>query len=198
MKRLTMLIASVFFGVFVSAAYSQSLADLANKEKERRAEIKDNKVITEEEAAKYKSGPENAVNADAEDASGKQSSENNETAAAAKPSTFPKTDPDEPVDFQGRPESYWRTTMAEARRRVTDLENEKNVLVLKLNDLQTQFYREDDGFKREGIQREIQKTFYEQDQNKENLEKAKNSLQDLENEARKSGALPGWIAARNP
>ncbi len=197
MKRHAMLFTAVFFAVFAAAAYAQSLADLANKEKERRAEIKNDRVITEEDASKFRSEPENAVNDDAKALSGKESSEKNE-GEAAKSSTFPKIDPDEPVDFQGRPESYWRTTMADARKRVKDLENEASVLVLKLNDLQMRFYREDDGFKREGIQREIQKTFYEQDLNKENLANAKNSLRDLENEARKSGALPGWIAARNP
>ena len=74
-----------------------------------------------------------------------------------------------------------------------DLENESNVLVLKLNDLQNRFYREDNGFKQQEIQREIQKTIYEQDQNKKNLGLARDALIDLEKEARKSGALPGWI-----
>jgi hypothetical protein len=97
------------------------------------------------------------------------------------------------MDFQGRPESYWRQTMADARQKVVDLENESNVLVLKFNDLQNRFYREDNGFKRLEIQREMQKTIYEQDKNKENLANAKTALTDLETEARKSGALPGWI-----
>jgi hypothetical protein len=83
--------------------------------------------------------------------------------------------------------------MAEARQKVKDLENEANVIILKISSLQTQFYSESDGFKREGIGREIQKCFYEQDRNKEELAKAKDILQDLEKEARKSGALPGWI-----
>ena len=84
--------------------------------------------------------------------------------------------------------------MSEARQRVKDLENEKNVLILKQNRLENGFYREDNGFKREGIQREIQKTFYEQDLNRENLRKARDALEDLLKEARKSGALPGWIS----
>ena len=84
--------------------------------------------------------------------------------------------------------------MADARQNVKDLTNEANVIVLKIADLQNKFYSMDDGFKREGLQREIQKSYYEQDLNKQNLEKAKSELQDLENEARKSGALPGWLA----
>jgi hypothetical protein len=65
--------------------------------------------------------------------------------------------------------------------------------MLKANDLQNRFYKESSGFKQQDIQREIQKTLYEQDQNKANLAKAKEELADLEKEARKSGALPGWM-----
>jgi hypothetical protein len=108
-------------------------------------------------------------------------------AAKEKPSS------DEPVDFQGRPESFWKQAFADARRKVSELENEANVIILKLNDLQNRFYRESDGYRQQEIQREMQKTFYLQDLNKENLAKAKDALVDLEKEARKSGALPGWI-----
>ena len=172
--------------VLAPAARSQSLADLAQKEKDRRAEITtDSKLITNEDASKYGGGtittgeiPE------------KTSPEKKDQTESAKGN---KENADEPVDFEGRPESYWRQTMADARQKVKELENEANVLTLKLASLQNQFYAEDNGFKREGIQREIQKTFYEQDLNKENLAKAKDGLQDLEKEAKKSGALPGWI-----
>jgi hypothetical protein len=88
--------------------------------------------------------------------------------------------------------------MFDARKRVTDLENEANVITLKIADLQNQFYKESDGFKQQAIQRDLQKTIFEQDQNKENLSKAKQSLQDLEAEARKSGALPGWLDGKPP
>jgi hypothetical protein len=194
MGKLAVFLSAVFLVVLVPAVCSQSLADLANKEKERRKEIKNDKVITEEDAARYRGEPEKTVT-EPDETSAKERAEIKGSEAETRSQ---KSDPDEPVDFQGRPESYWRKTMADARKKVKDLENEANVLVLKLNDLQNQFYREDDGFKRETIQRDMQKTFYEQDLNKENLAKAKDALRDLENEARKSGALPGWIEARNP
>ena len=47
--------------------------------------------------------------------------------------------------------------MSEARQKVKDLENESNALILKVNRLQDQFYKESDGYRRETIQREIQK-----------------------------------------
>jgi hypothetical protein len=193
MKKFVVLLLTIFLIAFVSASYAQqSLADLAKQEKERREEIKNNRVITDEEAASYvKEGQ--ASPALPEQPLGTTPPEKQGSEAANKPQAN-NTETDEPKDFAGRPESFWRNTMAEARKSVKDLTNEANVIVLKIADMQNKFYRMDDGFKREDIQREIQKSYYEQDLNKQNLEKAKSGLQDLENEARKSGALPGWIA----
>ena len=191
MKRIAVLLPLALFIAIVSAAHSQSLADIAKKEKERRDEVKNAKVITEEEASKYRSqAPADAAAPD--QASTAASSEKKEGDIGTKPEAG-KQDSNEPTDFQGRPESYWRKTMAEARQKVRDLTNEANVLVLKIAELQNEFNVAADNFKRESLQRDIQKSYYEQDQNKEKLEKAKAEIQDLETEARKSGALPGWL-----
>ena len=194
MKKIAVLLHTVFLIAFVSVSYAQqSLADLAKQEKERREEIKNNRVITNEEAASYvkEANPSSAL---PEQQSGTVHPDKRGSEAANKPQTD-NPEADEPVDFEGRPESFWRKTMAEARQKVKDLTNEANVIVLKIADQRNEFYRMDSGFKQRGdLQREIQKSYYEQDLNKENLEKAKLSLQDLENEARKSGAPPGWLA----
>ena len=189
-----MLLSVSILAFFVSLSYSQSLGELAEKEKQRREVIKNGKVITDEEAAKYWTDtqtmePPAGNQAPATDAKNQESEAKDSANAKA-------ANPDEPVDFQGRTESYWRKTMSEARQKVKDLENEANALILKVNQLQDQFYKESDGFRRETIQRDLQKSYYEQDLNKENLANAKAAVQDLENEARKSGALPGWIEDR--
>jgi hypothetical protein len=196
MKKFAVLLPMAFLIAFVSASYAQSLADLAKQEKERREEVKSNRVITDEDVTKY-TKESRASTVPAEQQPGPARTEKQEGAEANKLETD-EPESDEPTDFEGRPESFWRKTMAEARQRVKDLTNEANVIVLKIADLQNKFYSMDDGFKREDVQREVQKSYYEQDLNKQNLEKAKAALQDLENEARKSGALPGWIAPRNP
>lgn len=194
MKKIAVLLHTVFLVAFVSVSYAQqSLADLAKQEKERREEIKNNRVITDEEAAKYR-GEAQASPALPEQPSGTAHLDKRGAEAVNKPQTD-NPEADEPTDFEGRPESFWRKTMAEARQKVKDLTNEANALVLKIADMKNEFYRMDSGFKQRGdLQREIQKSYYEQDLNKENLENAKLELQDLENQARKSGALPGWIA----
>lgn len=204
MKKLWAYLPIALLVIFSSIAYSQSLGDLANREKERRAEVKNAKVITDDEAAKYSSGKETAARAGEKTPETAGDKTPPQPAAEGSAGKTPeaasgkekKQEDDEPADLQGRTESYWRKTMYEARQSAKNLENEANVLVLKLNKLQDQFYKEADGYKRETVQREIQKTYYEQDLNKANLEKAKVALRDLENEARKSGALPGWIENR--
>jgi hypothetical protein len=172
----------------VSIASPQSLGDLARKERERREKIKNAATpITNIDVPKYKGGT--ITTASPPPAAS--------TAADKKPgSTGPaagRAAPDEPTDLLGRPENFWRKTLSEARQKVKDLENEANVLTLKLAGLRTRFYAESDGFKQLQIQREIQKTIYEQETGKENLARNRTQLHELETEARKSGALPGWI-----
>jgi hypothetical protein len=192
MNRILLLCAPTVIFLIASGSPAQSLGELAKKEKERREQIQSGvRVITNKEAAKFNSGPVTTVSLPPAQAPEKETPEK-----AVSPPVKPASD--EPVDFQGRPESWWRQTMADARKTLKDLGNEGNVLTLKLADLQNQFYRESDGFKQQQIQREIQKTLYEQDRNKEDFEKAKKGLEDLEKEARKSGALPGWLNPKTP
>ncbi len=179
--------------LFPLTGFSQSLADLAKKEKERRAQLQAaSKTITEADALKSKGGAVSTA-----EPSESRVAPAGTPAEVSTGTTAGGQTGDEPLDFQGRPESYWRQTMAEARGLVASLENEKNVLILRLNELQTRFYQEADGFRQQQIQQEIQKTLYAQDVNKNELAKAQKQLQDLETEARKSGALPGWLKPKN-
>jgi hypothetical protein len=197
MSKLTAVLATLFLLACAGAAYSQSLADLAKKEKERRQQIKaETKVITNRDAARFSSGSGSTSTRAVEAAPQKPGSEKEGATDASAKETKPASD--EPTDYQGRPESYWRQTLADARKKIKELENEANVITLKIADLQNQFYREADGFRQQTIQRDVNKSFYEQDLNKEKLAAAKAELDDLMKEARKSGALPGWLDDRPP
>jgi len=192
MKAITTLFAGLFLISLAANGYAQSLADLAKKEKERRQAVKTEvKVITNDQAPKSGTVTTTSATQPATPPGARPPDETTGAVEGAPAKEKPASD--EPVDLQGRPESFWRQTMADAREKVQTLENQANVMILKLNDLQNRFYREADGYKQQQIQREIQKAFYEQDLNKENLAKAKAELAALELEARKSGALPGWI-----
>jgi hypothetical protein len=190
-KTLAALFQTALLLAFASVAYSQSLGDIAKQEQDRRKKVTDEKVITDEEAAKYRDS--SLTTTVPEQPAAKTDSENKASAS----SKTEKPESDEPVDFEGRTETYWRQTMAEARQKVKDLEDEATAIELRLNSLQNRFYREDDGFKREGVQQDMQKGYYERDKNKEDLAKAKDMLQDLEKEAKKSGALPGWLGPKD-
>jgi len=60
MKRIIEFLILAIYALCISTVYSQSLGDLAKKEKERREAVKDERVITDEKVTQYKSGPETA------------------------------------------------------------------------------------------------------------------------------------------
>jgi len=197
MKFTTAIFSAAICIAIAATAYAQSLADIANKEKQRREQIDEApEIITNDQMSEYSGGSVSIISPISIPSKSKdsESEESESKEGDAKSSKMDKEiDPDEPVDFMGRPESFWRETMTNARKKVKDLEDEANILTLRLNELQTEFYNSGDGFRQESVQRDIQKTYYEQDLNKENLAKAKEELEDLQKEARKSGALPGWL-----
>jgi hypothetical protein len=200
MKKIMLIGYAAAFFLTLSIAYAQSLGELADKEKQRRKEIQNEKVITNKEAEQYKSETSDAASVPDLLPEKEDGTDTQKDAPDANPSS--QADSDEPVDMQGRTESYWRKTMMEARQQLTGLDKEAKALALKITDLQnklngTGLDGAGDGFRKEAIQRELQKTYYEQDVNKATLAKAQAALQDLENEARKSGALPGWLENSN-
>jgi len=193
LMRVTITVTSTVLFLATSIVFPQSLEDLARKERERREKIKEEpKPIKNPDTPKYKGG---AITTTSPPPGTSMSVKKKPGPAESEAGS---AGPDEPTDLLGRPERFWRQTMSDARQKVKDLENEANVLTLKLAGLQTQFYTESDGFKQQEVQRKIQKTIYEQDVNQENLARTRTRLQDLETEARRSGALPGWLTARNP
>ncbi len=196
MKSNATIMAAVFILAFAAAGYAQSLAELAKKEKERRAKVEANTlVITNSEASKYKGG---ALTTSSLPSGSTSKSTSSQTIEETVSDSTQKGDDAEAVDFFGRTESFWRKTFRDVREKVRMLEDKANVLVLNISELQTKFYNEDNGFAQQQIQREIQKAIYEQDLTKDSLAKARAELQELEIEARKSGALPGWLRETNP
>ena len=128
MKSICIVFSGLLVLALASTGYSQSLADLAKKEKERRQAVKtDSKTITNEQTAKYRgaavstgtpsappAGEPQAGKGTAVDQ--KPAGEAETKAEAAPPDAKPASD--EPVDFQGRTESFWKQTMADARQKI--------------------------------------------------------------------------------
>ena len=143
----------------LSSAYAQSLGELAKKEKERREKVTDeSKVVTNDDLSKFKNAPVATGVLPPRPAEQKPAKEMTGVEAKSAAAGAASKNPDEPVDLQGRPESFWRQTLGEARQRVTELENEHAVLVLRINELRRRFFSTDDGFRRQAVQWELQKT----------------------------------------
>ena len=180
----------------VVAAYAQSLGDLAREEQERRNSIPADKTIIIEvaPAAEPKEDvstdvvgnkddydeTENPKNTDG-DEDGEESDYYDEEAA-------PKT----AADSKAKTELYWRNAMADVQDRVKQLEEEGNDLATRRNALQLQRNKAS-GTRRGTIDDEINRLAFEQELNEKNLEQAREERRSLQNEARSSGALPGFV-----
>ena len=172
------------------ALYAQSLGDLARGEQIRRDSITNSIVIVIESPPPELPGEKvSADDAEDEDAETGNPRKTREAANADSPE---KVEPYEITDLYGQNESYWRDTMSEARNRITWLEDETKELTSKRNALQLQ-HSSANGSRRASIKNDIDRAIQDLDQRRSELEQAREELRTLQNQARSSGALPGWI-----
>ena len=184
----------VFFAVFFFltgiTAYAQSLGDFAREEQKRREAAPDGITIMLESARP--AAPVEKVSAEDADADADETENPQEKDGNFGEDLDEKADPNELTDLYGNSESYWRNTMYDARSDLKLLEDEAKGLTSRLNAQQLQ-HNLANGVRRSRIKDEMDKTRQEQELNKKNLEEARSKLRSLQNEARSSGALPGWI-----
>jgi len=198
-KNLLIIVGMLTLTIFlVNLTYGQSLADIAKKEKERRANIKTHgKVITNETVKEHledKGNVPGTLSQSTEESAEETPSEEAPTQTSSETKTATKeTTPSEPTDLEGNNEAYWRNRIKDAQQKIADLEKQVNDLQLRLNGLQMSFYAMDDPNQRQLLNSEIDSTFEMLAKAKEDLEKAKQDLEDTREEGRKKGALPGWI-----
>ena len=103
-------------------------------------------------------------------------------ARAAAPTPAPTYDV--PRDLNGRSEAEWRV---DAERRVTELD-------LKSKQLENDFYAQSDGYRRDGVIKPAwDKAREDLVKARADLEAARKAADDLQEEARRAGAPPGWL-----
>jgi hypothetical protein len=159
-----------------SLVAAQSLGDVARKEQERRKKNKQagvqTKVITEDELSGGSRGAGTAKPADA--------------AAAAAPAA-----PSEPAanDDRDEQEQYWRDRAAAARAEVARLEEVVKELE-KLYLVNGESYVDESG---QTVVRDLAHLREIVAKANQELAAAKQAVGDLEDEARRKGALPGWL-----
>jgi len=166
--------------VSVSNSEDSAVVQAARKERERRAKLKTGRVFTnkdvQEFAAKHptpvKEGMEPETQPVEETESGEIEDVNKELAES---------------------EAYWRKRYKEVARRVQASEKDIAEIQKEVDDLTRAFYALNDVEQRGVIQYQRTQRINDLQQAKRELEDARIALDDLEEEARKAGALPGWL-----
>jgi hypothetical protein len=180
-QRILTALLTVLLGAPVLA---QSLADVAKKEEERRKEIKaPAKVITNKDLtpAPAASAPPPAAPATAA-----------ATLAADKDKDAKDQDGKDANDPK-KDQAYWagrKKALADALDRD---QTYAEALQSRINALTRDFVNEADPVRRGGIERDRQKAVAEQARLKDQIEKDKKALADLDEEARRAGVPPGWL-----
>jgi DNA repair exonuclease SbcCD ATPase subunit len=172
--------------VLVGAAmpvFSQTLADLAKKEEERRKKISEPaKVYTNKDLAPV---PASSTPPPA------PSSTSGAPAAStpAKEDEKEKDQAKEPVKDQ----KYWAGRMKALQETLTRDEGYAEAMQTRLNSLQTDFVNRDDPAQRAVIERDRNKVQAELERLKKAVVDEKKAIDDFMEEARRAGVPPGWL-----
>jgi hypothetical protein len=90
-------------------------------------------------------------------------------------------------------EKYWRERKKALVDKIKENEKEIKKMEVKLFQLRNQLDRTDPLSERSRLEQEIRDTYNKLENYKKGLERMKQELEDLHDEARKAGALPGWL-----
>lgn len=175
------LILAILACPFAAAAQGQpSLAELARKEQERRKTVKvPAKVYTNKDLRPAPPRP----------AGGE--------SATATPVPDPATAPgaaggQKPDAGDAKDESWWRSRMLQAREDLRRSEVFAVALQTRVNVLATDFANADP-YQRVRVGEDRQKTLAEFERVKADVERFKQLVADIEEEARQAGVPPGWL-----
>lgn len=184
MARKTIL--TTILGLLIAAPLAaQTLADVAKKEEERRKDIKaPSKVITNKDLSPV---PESSTPPPAAPASTSPAGEAKDKDA--KDQDAKDKDSKEPPKDQ----AYW----AGRKKQLTDAidrdQTYADALQSRINALTTDFVNQADPVRQGAIARDRQKALAELDRLKDQIQKNKKALEDLDEEARRAGVPPGWL-----
>lgn len=200
-------VATAAFAVGVSAS-AQSLGDVAKKEQQRRKTTKTsgktytNKDLGVGSEAAPPPPPQSAAGAPgastspagqapAPDGTAASSASPGGTNPAAAASTPPAAEQEQKDPKQT--EEYWRQRIEGARAELQRNELFLEALQSRVNALATDFVNRDDPYQRATIANDRQKTLAEMERTKTLIQKLKQEIVDIEEEARQAGVPPGWL-----
>ena len=196
--------AAACLSLFLAAVLSaQSVTDLAKKEKERRAAVKNKptSVITHADLAKTKKRPAvepgGAEQAATEEQGGEKAgiaapaagqAETGDKGAAAKDALKP-----EPPDQATMAEKDFKARLSELATKAKDAQDMVDLLTLKMNSLWQDFYNLSDVKAREYTQFQISETYDKLIKAEAEAERAKKDLDDFLATAKREGVPQIWI-----
>ena len=161
-----------------------SLAEVARKEKERRAAIEEtSKVYTNDDlrgGARLTTGTSTASRDDAQ-----------EPGAAASVAS-PETDPSDAAEPE-QGEDYWRGLVTAARDARQRAELVAAALQNRVDGLWVQFTARDDPFQRSIIEQNRLDALQELDTTQAEMERLDQEIRRIEEDARRAGVPAGWL-----
>ena len=183
----------------LSSASAQSLADVAQKESERRQATTAGKSYSNRDLRPTPQAPPDAADRAEPTAPAPADAvvDATSTLATADPAADPASDSKSDVadgkKSDVKDEAYWSKRMAELRERLDRDQTFMQALQSRVDALTSDFVNRDDPAQRGQIAGDRQKTLAELDRLRKAVEADKRSIPDLEEEARRSGVPAGWL-----
>jgi len=180
--------------VLVSFLLSQSVTDLAKKEKERRAAVKGKptSVVTNADLAKVKRKP--AVEVAETDKTAADAQAAGETAAPAqKPAEQPPPEQQPAADQAAISEKDFKARLSELATKAQQAQEMIDLLTLKINSLWQEFYNMSDVKSREYTKFQISETYDKLTKAEAEAIKAKKDIDDFMATAKREGVPAIWI-----
>lgn len=195
MKRHTLPGSVVVFAIAVGlsaspAASGQTLGEVAKKEADRRkAQPQTGKVYTNKDLPASAQKPATA-NPSTETPA--QTPTDPVAAATEQKAEDGKAPGDKPQGDQ-KDQAYWKNRMATAREELRRSEMFAEALQTRVNTLNKDFNSRDNPAQRSAIGADRTEALNELTRVKQDVERGKKQIADIEEEARKAGVPPGWV-----
>ena len=195
MKRHTLPGSVVVFAIAVGlsgspAASGQTLGEVAKKEAERRkAQPQTGKVYTNKDLPASAQKPATANPSTEAPA---QTPTDPVAAATEQKAEDGKAPGDKPQGDQ-KDQAYWKNRMATAREELRRSEMFAEALQTRVNTLNKDFNSRDNPAQRSAIGADRTEALNELTRVKQDVERGKKQIADIEEEARKAGVPPGWV-----
>ena len=176
--------------LFASLASGQSLGEVARREEARRKTITEpSKVYTNADLRGGRSSPFPAPPAPVEPPESPEPAEPPEAA----PSIGPKVESPTAAANPAKTEADWRDRITQATTGVDRTRTYLDALQSRINALTTDFVNRDDPAQRAVIGSERNKALAELNRLKIELDRQLKAIDDIQEEARRTGVPPGWL-----